>query len=212
VTNSTPADEGGNGIARVASTIRLAAIGAGKIARQEHLPAIGLNGDYEFVGIVDPVACPADVQCLPGGLGAFDPGINALSIISAVMHDPIWLTAARLEVPKNCFTPRAAQLKGRFGRSGDFEASFDFLQTGPPTWTIDVYAGDQCLRLSEGGARISVDGQDQPVLHAQEYPSLYRRFAELIAKRMSEVDMAPLAIVADAFLIGGRVTVAEFVE
>lgn len=36
----------------------------------------------------------------PGGLGVFDPGINALSILTEILPDAIHLTDATLEVPR----------------------------------------------------------------------------------------------------------------
>jgi D-galactose 1-dehydrogenase len=37
-----------------------------------------------------------------------------------------------------------------------------------------------------------------------EYPGIYARFAELIARGESEMDAGPLRIVADALLVGRR--------
>jgi D-galactose 1-dehydrogenase len=44
----------------------------------------------------------------------------------------------------------------------------------------------------------------------EEYPALYRRFAELTANGECDVDLAPLQIVADAFLLGRRYMVEAF--
>lgn len=38
----------------------------------------------------------------------------------------------------------------------------------------------------------------------REYARLYRRFAELIERGESDVDLRPLQLVADAFLLGRR--------
>ena len=46
----------------------------------------------------------------PGGMGVFDPGINALSILTAILPTPVHLTAATLTFPENCQTPIAAAL------------------------------------------------------------------------------------------------------
>jgi D-galactose 1-dehydrogenase len=43
-----------------------------------------------------------------------------------------------------------------------------------------------------------------------EYRGLYRRFVELTATGTSDVDLAPLRLVADAFLLGRRRTVEPF--
>jgi D-galactose 1-dehydrogenase len=46
-------------------------------------------------------------------------------------------------------------------------------------------------------------------MHA-EYPALYRRFYELVSGGGSDVDLTPLQLVADAFLLGRRHTVEPF--
>ena len=45
----------------------------------------------------------------PGGMGVFDPGSNALSIITEILPMPIHLRSADLLFPSNCDTPIAAQ-------------------------------------------------------------------------------------------------------
>jgi D-galactose 1-dehydrogenase len=47
---------------------------------------------------------------------------------------------------------------------------------------------------------------------AEEYPGLYAQFAQLVRAREIDVDLAPLQLVADAFLCGRRVEVEPFVE
>ena len=44
------------------------------------------------------------------GMGVFDPGINALSILTAILPGPVRVTAARLAVPVNRSAPIAASL------------------------------------------------------------------------------------------------------
>jgi D-galactose 1-dehydrogenase len=46
----------------------------------------------------------------------------------------------------------------------------------------------------------------------EEYPRIYRRFADLIDERRSLVDVTPLRLTADAFLVGKRVGVEPFEE
>jgi hypothetical protein len=43
-----------------------------------------------------------------------------------------------------------------------------------------------------------------------EYPGLYARFAALIAAGQSEVDLRPLELVADSYLLGERTDVGAF--
>src|SRR5262245_23663912 len=46
----------------------------------------------------------------PGGFGVFDPGINALSIVTEILPMPIYLTSATLLFPENRAQPIAADL------------------------------------------------------------------------------------------------------
>ena len=148
----------------------------------------------------------------PGGLGVFDPGINAFSILTRILPEPLVLTAARLDVPANCATPVAAELEGSVGEAGQFQGQLDFLQTGRQTWTINVDTDAGRLSLAMGGAELCIAGERQDVGPSREYPSIYRRFAALVHSAECEVDAAPLALAADAFLIGRQLRVAEFVE
>ena len=144
-----------------------------------------------------------------GGLGVFDPGINALSIATAILPQPLLLRAARLEFPANRQAPIAAQLSLS---SGDAPVAFelDFLQTGPQSWDIAVETDGGRLLLSDGGQRMSVDRAETLAGANEEYPRLYRRFASLVREARSDVDLASLQLVADAFLLGERVEVSSF--
>lgn len=66
------------------------------------------------------------------------------------------------------------------------------------------------LVLSEGGAKLSIDGKPQALPTASEYDGLYRRFVQLVRAGQSEVDVAPFVHVADAFLLGARKVTAPF--
>ncbi|MGX1789971.1 Gfo/Idh/MocA family protein [Bosea sp. NPDC055332] len=146
----------------------------------------------------------------PGGLGVFDPGINALSILTAILPEPIFVTGAELAFPANRQAPIAAELT-LAGMSGlPIHAAFDFRQTGQQSWSIQIETEAGTLQLDSGGTRLSHGGRvlvDEP---EREYPEIYRRFVELAGERRSEVDLAPLALVADAFLLGRRRIVEPF--
>ena len=62
----------------------------------------------------------------PGGFGVFDPGINALSIVTKIMPEPIFVEGAVIEVPSNKATPIAAQIKFKHADNGKAEMSADF--------------------------------------------------------------------------------------
>jgi D-galactose 1-dehydrogenase len=147
----------------------------------------------------------------PGGLGVFDPGINALSILTHILPQPILLTQAALAFPANRATPIAADLAFRDASGVEIIMDLDFRVTGPQCWTIAVETDAGPLRLEGGGSVLRLPaGATQS--DAREYPALYRHFGDLIRAGVSDVDMRPLQLVADAFLYGARRTVEPFLE
>lgn len=146
----------------------------------------------------------------PGGFGVFDPGINALSILTEILPGPIIVTAAELEVPVNAATPIAARLEMRARGTVPVRADFDWRQQGSQTWEIVVEAEGQRLVLAQGGAALTVDGVAVAAPTIGEYPAIYRRFARLIASRSSDADSVPLRLVADACLKGCQIATAAF--
>ena len=146
----------------------------------------------------------------PGGLGVFDPGINALSILTAILPRPVYVTAATLDFPANRDAPIAAAIDLQDTAGLPIRAEFDFLQIGPQTWTITVDTDRGPLVLSDGGQRLSDAGKTLVDAGNHEYRGLYARFADLVASGQSDVDLAPLRLVADAFMLGRRRTVALF--
>jgi D-galactose 1-dehydrogenase len=144
----------------------------------------------------------------PGGMGVFDPGINALSIFTEIMPVPVHLTSAVLEYPANRQTPIAAKLVFHANMTADF----DWRQTGPQTWDITVLTDGGTLDLRMGGNVLEIDGvamAGEPSI-AGEYPALYARMAQLIQTGQSDVDLQPMVLVADAMTLGKRVVVDEF--
>jgi D-galactose 1-dehydrogenase len=148
----------------------------------------------------------------PGGLGVFDPGINALSILTRILPRPFFLTEAELAFPENRAAPIAAKLDFADTDGAPIHADFDFLQTGDQTWEIRVETGDGWLTLSSGGARLSFAGVAIVDEKPAEYPGLYAHFVDLIRRGASDVDLTPLVHVADAFMLGRRIVVAPFEE
>ncbi|SDY30265.1 Gfo/Idh/MocA family protein [Citreimonas salinaria] len=138
----------------------------------------------------------------PGGLGVFDPGINALSILTEICPVPLHLTASTLTFPENRATPIAADLTFTDGDGLDATAGFDWRQEGGDIWQMEIDTDAGQLRLLDGGARLFIDGQETTLDDTGEYPTLYRQFGQLIAEGRSDVDAAPLIHVADAFMLG----------
>lgn len=144
----------------------------------------------------------------PGGMGVFDPGINALSILTEILPAPVHLTGAVLEYPDNRQTPIAAGLTF----SGGVTADFDWRQEGPQTWDILVETDAGALALRMGGNQLEINGIAASGADTimGEYPALYAQMARLVAAGASDVDLAPMVHVADAMTLGRRVVVEAF--
>ena len=145
-----------------------------------------------------------------GGLGVFDPGINALSIVTQILPNRILLRDANFAVPSNRAAPIAADLHMESVCGAPIRAMFDWREEGPPIWEITVETSEGALKLSEGGARLSIDGRSRDLGPRREYPTLYAHFATLIAQRRSDVDWTPLRLVADTFMRCRRVAAPAF--
>ena len=146
----------------------------------------------------------------PGGFGVFDPGINALSILTRILPRPVFVTA-----PISSFPPIARRRSRPRLSLADADRPADHGRIRlPPDRPADlghpIETDRGPLMLSAGGARL-IDGGEALVDAAKaEYPRLYRRFVELTSNGACDVDLSPLQLVADAFLLGRRRDVEAF--
>lgn len=147
-----------------------------------------------------------------GGLGVFDPGINALSIVTELLPRALFVESANLSVPSNCQSPIAASLQMRSGDDVRVIAELDFDHSVNEQWSIELHSDEGVMRLDAGGAQVSIDGVAQSVSEEGEYPAMYGHFARLIETGKSDLDLQPLRIVADSFFVGSKETVAAFHE
>ncbi|MBC2886151.1 Gfo/Idh/MocA family oxidoreductase [Ochrobactrum sp. CM-21-5] len=146
----------------------------------------------------------------PGGLGVFDPGINALSIVTHILPERFFLTRSDLYFPENRAAPIAADLTFETESGVPVSFELDWRQTGPQTWDIRIETDKGPVLLSHGGSRLAVSGQEKMAEPDREYQRLYKRFVQLIGEGCSDVDLSPLTHVADAFLLGKRHAVEVF--
>ncbi|MCQ8278198.1 Gfo/Idh/MocA family oxidoreductase [Acetobacteraceae bacterium KSS8] len=142
----------------------------------------------------------------PGGMGVFDPGVNALSIAVACAPEPLFVRAARFRVRPGEQTPVAADLAfATPSRETGFDAHFDWDHQGLERWTIRWTLDDGgVLDLSRGGGALALDGKtllDEP---DTEYPRLYAHFRDLVRSGRSDVEIRPLMLAADAFSLARR--------
>lgn len=148
----------------------------------------------------------------PGGLGVFDPGINALSIVTWIMPRELALVSSTLGIPSNRQMPISADLE-LFDTAGvPVHVEFDWRHGPQELWEIEVKTADGVLLLSQGGNRLHIDGREVALGAVHEYPSLYAHWRNLIERGERDVDVRPLGIVADAFLLGRRESLEPFVE
>ncbi len=146
----------------------------------------------------------------PGGMGVFDPAINAFSIATAILPQSFSFTGGTMDFPSNRQAPISARLNyvDRFGAPVDVE--LDFLQQGDEQWTIDVLTPQNSLRLSRGGEVLSINGHVQHVEPQAEYAAMYHRFIQCVEGGKQHADIQPMVHVADAFLLSDRQIAAAF--
>ncbi|MEM8552476.1 MAG: Gfo/Idh/MocA family oxidoreductase [Pseudomonadota bacterium] len=147
-----------------------------------------------------------------GGYGVFDPGINAVSILTHALPRPFFAVSGTLFVPQNAVQPMRAELKFTDSAGLPIACTFDFDHPDPPTWTMIVKTDGPTLTLTRGGEKLERDGETVVDAKEQEYPHLYARFADLCARGASDVDLQPLIHVADAWLLAERQPIAPFSE
>ena len=149
----------------------------------------------------------------PGGFGVCDPGINALSIFTKILPFAVFVDSATLRFPSNRQTPVDVDLKFKSAQKHqpDMSATFNWLEESGEVWTIRIETrkGDE-LKLEKGGTVLRVNGEIKVEKPSQEYERIYEHFAQLLKDKQSEVEDAPLRLLADAFLLGARENVGEF--
>jgi L-arabinose 1- dehydrogenase len=146
----------------------------------------------------------------PGGLGVFDPGINALSIVTRILPREVLLRGAALYMPADCATPIAAELDCIDTGSVPVRAEFDWRHGPVEQWEIDVETAEGPLSITQGGKSLAIAGEPVELGAEREYPALYERFHWLIEHGAVDVDVRPLRLVADAFLLGSHIEVEAF--
>jgi D-galactose 1-dehydrogenase len=175
---------------------------AAEITRVEGIETL----DIQWLEDVDKWHPGQDWIFEEGGFGVFDPGINALSIATILCPEPLLVRGADLRIERRGQQPEVVTLAlATGGVDQGIGARFDFRHKVGECWNIDVTtrAGTR-IALREGGAVLRVNDGPEERAVGGEYPGIYARFAELIARGESEMDAGPLRIVADALLVGQR--------
>lgn len=143
----------------------------------------------------------------PGGMGVLDPGINALSILTEILPEPVHLTKGVLHTPQNRQTP----IKANLTFSGGITAEFDWLKDGQQMWEMTFRTTDgDLIYLMEGGNECIVNDEEMPISDLEEYPALYARMAKLVKAGASDVDLEPMVQVSDIMTLSRRIIAPEF--
>jgi hypothetical protein len=144
-----------------------------------------------------------DVQASESWVAETPPGE---SIVAKIFPGTLAVSAAALFYPPQSDTPIAAEIRFASAASaGRLSCSLDWRKSAGEQWTIALTtAAGQAIELGDGGARLMVDGEVRETQGGGEYASIYCRFADLVARGESEVDMVPLRLVADCLLVGSR--------
>jgi D-galactose 1-dehydrogenase len=148
----------------------------------------------------------------PGGFGVFDPGINALAIVTEILPFAVFVRRATLIYPANRANPIDAQVVFAGGPGNpEMTADFNWLEDNADIWTIRVEtdAGHEVV-LDRHGSLLRVDGHVVVDNQPEEYEQIYARFAKLLRSDKSEVDETPLRLAADIFFVGRRETGEPF--
>jgi D-galactose 1-dehydrogenase len=124
----------------------------------------------------------------------------------------LFVRGAELFYPRNKQAPIAADLTlASPAADGSLGAEFDWRHSGGEAWTIEVVTADGLsVSLLDGGSRLTIDGVQQVSEGPGEYAGLYAGFVDLIDCRSSLVDLEPLRLTADAFMLGRRTLVEPF--
>lgn len=135
-----------------------------------------------------------------GGFGVFDPGMNALSILTYILPGRAFSVChGILKTPINSETPTVAKFLLN-SRQTEIHCEFEFHDQDDDVWEIQLEGLDgSTMTISEGGASISIDGSAFERNDSREYQQIYEHFSRLISNRQSDFDIEPLRIIDSVF-------------
>lgn len=138
-----------------------------------------------------------------GGLGVFDPGINALSVLCHVLPGlPFHVQRARFRIPPGAETPAFVDMRLTW-HGGDGQAVIEWRRGGEDVWDISIDSVDQDGRtealllrgvrtLLVDGAAVVTGGEDA------EYAGVYRAFHDALERNESSISTQEMRLVEDA--------------
>jgi D-galactose 1-dehydrogenase len=142
----------------------------------------------------------------PDGFGAFDPGINALSILCHILPDVVLrVTEARFRVPAGAATPSFVQMRLAW-RGGEGGVTFEWRKGGEDVWDIALNSprpeGKAETLLLHGVRRLLRDGEVVVATTAdEEYAGVYRAFRDALDRGESAVSLREMQVIEEAKVI-----------
>lgn len=144
----------------------------------------------------------------PGGLGVFDRGINAISLLTEILPEKFYLSVGVLHASENLpQIPFAADLYFKTTSGVNASMLFEISQNNQDIWEIEIETDQGKLVFSDRGDTVRLNGialpsTDNGSLHDQFYDQFYT----LLNSNSSEVDSTPITHVADCFMLCRHVT------
>jgi hypothetical protein len=147
---------------------------------------------------------------IPGRNGSSPRAASACSIRASthcrsrrkILPDPMLL----IGLDGSARRPRLAARRRLEMRSGGakVDRGFDFLQTGPQTWDIEIDTDAGTMRLGMGGSILQLPGGPEQKRAGPRISAALCALRRAGARGESDVDIRPLQIVADAFMMAER--------
>lgn len=146
-----------------------------------------------------------------GGFGVFDPGINALSILTRVVSDPIFVKSSVLAIPANKSTPIAASIALETASGTPIDVELDWRQAESDVWEIIAESDAGPYHFSQNHDNYGDNGDIDSDISG-EYCAMYSHFASLVKRSETDADTRPLKLVLDCFMRGKFQQTAKFYE
>lgn len=133
-----------------------------------------------------------------GGFGVFDPGINALSMMTRLFPRQWGIRDCRLGIPENAAMPAKAEFS-LVSANASIPVVLEFHDSNDDIWTIELkFASGEDVVISSGGSDLMIDQMRVDLPRMDEYRAVYEMFFSLIENGFSEVHLDPLELVDEA--------------
>jgi predicted dehydrogenase len=143
----------------------------------------------------------------PKGLGVFDAGINAISILTQIVPSRVIVTDSEMWSLPGRHSPVAARISGHLKEGfAALRIDLDWRVAEECRELLFECSDGSAVRLGQSGRSLEFDGVPLIAESNLEYERLYGHFGSLIEQRKTDVDIEPLLLTADSFMIARRFT------